>query len=274
METGIIEPLTRIIAPEKPPQQIITAAELDELLQISAAHGSIDHGTGGMLREIIELSQLRVGDIMVPRVDLIAYDLQHGRAGLMELFRATRLRKIPVYKGSIDNITGLVHAKQLLLDDSLVLPDIVRPVLFVPEAGNLEKLLAGLRHTGSQVAIVVDEFGGTAGLVTLEDVLEEIVGELPDGSGEKPRQAVTKINDRQYIIDGNLALHQWDDFFHFGRDLNATRLSTVGGFITSRIGKIAKVGDVVRYHNLLFTVESVHRGRIGGLSLELMAVDS
>jgi len=258
----------RILAPRSAGQTQITAKELTSVLDLSARRGIIGHDANALLQEIIELTDLRVSDIMVPRVDMIAYDVDSPPAGLLDLFRRSGLRRIPVYERDIDHVLGLVHAKRLLLQPEGPLRDLVAPVLFVPEAANVERLLIQLRTQRAQTAFVVDEYGGTAGLVTLQDVLEEIVGDIPEpGEGDR-EPAVRQVGPRAYLLNADLAIHEWADAFRM--DLSGRRISTVGGFVVSRLGRIARVGDVVTYRNLRFRVESMRRSRIGQLRLELM----
>jgi len=188
-------------------------------------------------------------------------------AGLLELFARTRLRRIPVYEGDVDHVLGLVHAKRLLFQPDGPLRDLVAETFFVPEAGNLERLLMQFRMKRSQTAIVVDEYGGTAGLVTMQDVLEEIVGDLPEPEDIGQTPPVEKTGPRSYRIRGGLAIHDWADAFKM--DLAGKRISTVGGFVTAQLGRIARVGDTAKYRNLRFTVESMRGSRIGKLLLEL-----
>jgi CBS domain containing-hemolysin-like protein len=268
MDSMVIHPLTRILSHR--PLQLggVTGEELSELLELSAKQGLIDHDTSGMLQEVLELTDLRVADIMVPRVDMVCFDVQGPVESLRELFRKTNLRKVPVYKETLDNIIGTVNAKDLLLNPRAQPASLVRMPLFVPETGNLEQLLVQFRRSGRQLAVVVDEYGGTAGLVSLEDVLEEIVGELPDASGEALEAPVRRISDREYLISADLGVHQWADVFKI--DLASEHISTLGGFVTSRIGRLAQIGDVVSYRNLRFSVESMRHRRIGTLRLELL----
>jgi CBS domain containing-hemolysin-like protein len=147
------------------------------------------------------------------------------------------------------------------------LADFVVKVPFVPEAANLERVLIQFRVTRTQMAIVVDEFGGTAGLITLREILEEIVGDLPEAHEPAAGLAVQKVSDKEYLIDGDLAFHEWADAFEV--DLSGKRITTLGGFVTSMLGRIARVDDVVQYRNLRFTVLSMRRRRVGNMRLQL-----
>ncbi|MDP7637154.1 MAG: hemolysin family protein [Phycisphaerae bacterium] len=262
-----VGPITRLVAPGRTQGGEISQAELAALLDLTARRGAIDRDTSAMLQEIIELTDLHTADIMVPRVDMVAYDINGPRAGLVALFKSTGLRKIPVYDDDLDHIIGVVHAKRLLLSDRTDIRGLIAPVTFMPESANVERLLAHFRRCRAQLAVVVDEYGGTAGLVTLEDVVEEIVGEMPDPRGRLLGPVVRRVGDGQYILDGNLAIHEWADVF--GVDLHHGRISTIGGFVTSLLGRIPRVGDAADYHNLRFTVVSLQGRRIGQLKLQL-----
>jgi CBS domain containing-hemolysin-like protein len=267
LRKAITDPLTRMIAPRHAGGADISGEELAALLDLSAKRGILDSQARDLLQEILELTDLHVDDVMVPRVDMICYDLDAPRAGLVTLLARTRLRRVPVYEGDVDHIVGVVHAKRVLLGPQTPLRDVVVAVPFVPEAANLERVLVQLRVRRSQMAIVVDEYGGTAGLVTLEDILEEIVGDIPDRHEVGRGPAVEQVAPGRYVLDGNLAIHEWDDAFEMG--LRARRISTIGGFVTSLLGRIPSAGDVATYRNLKFTVLSMRRRRVEKLELHL-----
>lgn len=271
LEVVLVSPLSRMIAPRQTVRTYVTPDELAAVLDLSAKRGVIDRDVTFMLQEIVELTDLRVADIMVPRVDMVAYDLAGSREGLLDLFRRTHLRRVPVYEGDLDRIEGIIHAKRLLLNPKAPLRQLVRKVLFVPESANLEQLLTQLRAKGWQMAIAVDEYGGTAGLVTLEDALEEIVGDIPDPQDQQRGPAVERRGEREYVIDADLAVHEWADAF--GMDLSGGRISTVGGFVTSLLGRIPREGDTASYRNLRFTVESMRGRRVGKLRVELLEAE-
>jgi CBS domain containing-hemolysin-like protein len=263
----LIRPMTRVIAHNAPGGVEVTGEELGELLNVSANRGLIDRDISGMLQEIIELTDIRVADVMVPRVDIICYDVDASPEGLARRFRQCHLRRMPVYEDSPDNIIGIVRAKHLLLRPHTPLRELAGEALFVPATANLEQLLGQFRKARRQLAIVVDEYGGTAGLVTLEDVLEEIVGDLPDATGEQRGPQVQRIAQGEYLVDGDLAIHDWGDFFNV--DLSAERISTIGGFVMSRFGRVPRIGEVTHYQNLRFTVERMQNRRIARVRLQL-----
>ncbi len=255
----VIDPLTRLFTPSETTPPALRPSELAELLEMSARRGGIAPDESVWLQEVIRLSRRRVRQIMTPRVDIVAYDVDQPAAGLIELFRRTGLVKIPVYRGDLDHTLGLVYAKELLLSPETPLADLTRPVLYVPEGGTVDKLLIQFRHAGMQMAIVVDEYGGTAGLVTLEDALEEIVGDLAD-EGEQVVEPVRQVGDNEYLVRGDLAIHGWPNVF--GVDLPPERISTIGGLVMSLLGRVPGTGDEVRTRNLHFTVEAMRGMRV------------
>lgn len=269
LQNAIVLPLTRLAVPPAAVSRAtdVTTGELRALLNLSARRGILDHDANTLLQEILELKDIHVGDIMVPRVDMIAFDINRPRADLLELFRKTKLRRVPVYDAHMDDILGLVHAKRVVLSPDAPIRTLVAKVPFVPLVANLERVLVQFRVTRTQLAVVVDEYGGTAGMVTLEDVLEEIVGDIPDPHQTAHAPAVQRLSDREYLVAGNLAIHEWPEFLKIR--LPSRRISTVGGFVMSLLGHIPRIGEQAVYRNLRFTVESMHGRRIDRLRLQL-----
>ena len=172
------------------------------------------------------------------------------------------MTKIPVYAGQIDNIIGLVHLRQILLKADTSLDKIVQKVNFVPEQKTVESLLEFFRRTQTDTAVVVDEYGGIAGSVCLEDIAEELLGQIEPTSQIEPIQQTGPF---EYRLAGNLAVHDWADVF--GIDPAQTHQVTIGGLVTALLGKIPKPGDSAPLKNLTFTVEKVHKHRIESLIL-------
>lgn len=267
LQNAAVGPLTRLLTGGPVEPSDISAEELAAVLELTTKRGAIHRDAHAMLKEIVELTDLKVSDIMVPRIDMVGVEVSGTREELHGLFKKTGLKKIPVYEGDFDHILGVIHAKHLLLSTDTPLAELVSPVTFVPEKANVERLLVHLRVHRSQLAIVVDEYGGTAGLVTLEDCLAEIVGEMPDPRAVGRGPAVQRVGADEYLLDGNLPIHEWVDAFHM--DLHHERISTIGGFVTSLLGRIPKIDDQVEYRNLRFVVASMRGRRIGQLRLQL-----
>lgn len=268
VNAAFIAPLTRLLAPRKAPSASITGEELGSLLDLSAQRGILDHQANALLQEILSLTDLRVADVMVPRVDVICYDVDSPPAGLVQIVKRAHLHRVPVYERDPGAMIGVVHAKRLLLQPGTPLRQLLVKVPFVPKTANLERTLIQLRVRRSQIAIAVDEYGGTAGIITMEDILEQIVGDLPDEHGQAEASPVEHLGPGHYVIDGDLPIHEWAEAF--AMSLRGPKISTIGGYVTSLLGRIPAVGDEARYRNLRLKVLSMRRRRVGKLEIRLL----
>ena len=268
----IVEPLTRIIfgRPSRAArlEKQLSNTELKTLLEMSRRGGLIDRVEDLYLREVIDLNQIRVRDMMIPRVEVTSFDVDGDPEELRDLMRRTHLTKIPVYEGSVDRIVGLVYAKILFFEPGKPLRDLVVPVRYVPELITGEQLLDHFRETRSQLAIAVDEYGGVAGLVTLEDVLEEIVGEIHAPEDETAEPEITQLSETEYEISGRLNVHYWIELF--GLREKAEWVATVAGLVTARLGRPAALGEAVTFGNVRLTVAEIDGPRIRRLRLTLL----
>ena len=266
----LVEPLTRLLTTAQAEPDEVSSEELRALVEMSAHRGVIDTAESRMLQEIISLPGISVRAVMKPRVDIIALpvhaDPQEARAKLREV----RLTKLPVYGRDLDDIVGLVYARDLHLRQEEPLGRLVRPVRYVPEQINLPQLIEHFRLTRSQLAIVVDEYGGTAGLVAVKDVLELMVGELGGAAG--PGEPATEvIDDNTYRLAGNLSVRDWAQRFgpggSAGRSLLTSGVETVAGLVLAKLGRLPHTGDTVQIHNLTLTVERLVGRRIDRILL-------
>jgi putative hemolysin len=265
-------PLTRLLEPHREDgdrnEHEVSQVELKTLLEMSRMHGVIDPIETDFLREVINLSVLQVRDVMVPRVEVQVYDVDAPPDGLRDLMRQTRRKKIPVYERAVDNIIGLVYAKVLFFSPNRPLRELVQPVRFVPAIITCEQLLQHFRGTRTQLAIVVDEFGGMAGLVTLEDVTEQIVGEIrgPDEPAEEPE--IEQVSENEYDVSGRLSARYWAQAF--GMPHRADRVATVGGLVVARLGRPARLGDKVRIGNVDLRVTRMQGRRVQRLRISML----
>ncbi|MBI5865654.1 MAG: HlyC/CorC family transporter [Planctomycetes bacterium] len=265
----LIAPLTRLLlgVTHAGGEHNLSTAELKTLLDMSRRGGVINPTESEFLRSVLDLNSLRVVDVMTPRVEVTAFDVNGPPDTLRELMRRTRRKRVPVYEGSIDNVIGLVYAKILFLQAARRLRDVVMPVRFVPQYITCEQLLHHFRGTKTQMAVVVDEYGGMAGVVALEDVLEAIVGDIHDARDEQEAPEVVQVSPTEYDVSGKLSVHFWAETFGLPR--LADRVSTVGGLITSRLGRPARIGDVLHFSNIELEVTSMNRRRVNRLRLRL-----
>lgn len=276
---AVITPLARLIAPRTAPPSL-SSQELESLLALSQNQGVIDPGEQQLLEQVLDLNQLRVRDLMTPRVDIKAFDIVDDPSALTTLIRETRLRHIPVYRGTLDDVQGLIYARQALLDPPrtrTAVQQLVKQVRFVPEQQRVDRLLLEMRKSGSTFAIVVDEYGGTAGLVTIEDVVEHMVGHIPGPFKKNAQPQVQPIGRQRWQVSADLSVHEWADVFGTGPAAGVAAgpavVSTLGGLVMARLGRVPRVGDRITMGNLSITVEQMNGRRIETLTIELFDRD-
>ena len=260
----ILEPILRLfLGPVRSPKSI-TVGEFKSLIDSTRKQGLISADENKLLTEIIELGLLKVRHVMRPRVDMLACSVTDSPETARNKMQANNLTKLPVYVETIDNIVGVIHLRQLLLKADIPLDKIVQHIYFVPEQKTVESLLEFFRRSRTDMAIVVDEYGGIAGSVRLEDIAEELFGQIEQTSQIEP---IKQTGPFEYRLAGNLAIHDWAEVF--GIDLSESRIATVGGLVTTLLGKIPKSGDVAYLKNFKFTVEKMQKNRIETLILNL-----
>jgi len=266
--------LSRLVAPTQRPEEL-SVEELDALLELSRSQGVIDSGEQQMLEQVLMLNRLKVRDLMVPRVDMEAYDLADPPDDLIELVRRTRLRQVPIYEENLDQIVGTILSRDVMLHRPKTTEQVrglIKPARFVPEQQHGDALLVYMRETGTTLAIVVDEYGGTAGLVSLEDVVEHMVGDIP-GSYERAGQPlVEQIGPGHWRVDADLSVYDWIDLFGHRPTLRSSATAaptTLGGVVMAMLGRVPSVGDKVSIGRLTVSVETMNNQRIETLNIKM-----
>ncbi len=220
----------------------------------------LDEHEARMIRGVIRLDQTTAREIMVPRLDVLAAEVGIPTARLADIMVESGHSRVPIYEGNLDRILGVAYARDILgyLNQSTAAPaqvthDIVRPVLFIPESKTLEELLTEFQERRVHMAIVVDEYGGVAGLVTIEDLLEEIVGEIND-EFDVDEPEVQPIGDDEFLMDAMVSLDQLQELLQVVVEGNG--FDTVGGLVYQILGRIPATGDAVEYDGLTIEVKS------------------
>lgn len=260
----VLEPALRLLLGPARRPETITVGEFKSLIDTTRRQGLLTADENKLLTEIIELGFLKVRHVMRPRVDMTACDVTDSIVTAREKMQNNDLTKLPVYAGSIDNVVGLVSLRQILLQPEATLDKIVQKANFVPEQKTVESLLEFFRRSKTDTAIVVDEYGGIAGSVCLEDIAEELFGRI-ETTG--PVEPIEQTGPFEYRLAGNLAVHDWAE--EFGVDPAESRVVTIGGLVTALLGKMPRNGDVAYLRNLKFTVEKVKKHRVETLILSL-----
>ncbi len=238
----------------------ITEDELLTLVDEAEQDGGIDSGEKELFHNVIEFTDLDAGDILTPRIDVVAIDIEETPAELQKLFEETGFSRIPVYRETIDNIVGVVNEKDFhrnLRGTENTIESILQPALFIPPSVKISELLKQLQQKKVHIAVVVDEFGGTEGIVTIEDIVEELVGEIWD-EHDTVAAEIRKIGENTFAVPASTELSEF--FEHFGVE-EETDVSTVNGWVTAHIGKIPAVGDTFDFENLTVTVTATDEQR-------------
>jgi putative hemolysin len=242
----------------------ITEEEIKTMVDAGEETGIIEEDEKEMIYSIFELGETMAREVMVPRIDIVALESKTPVQQALDLILEKGHSRIPVYEETIDNIIGLLYAKDLLGqlrdgDATVALRDILRPAYFIPETKKADELLQDLQQRKVHIAIVVDEYGGTAGLVTIEDLVEEIVGEIQDEyDAEEP--FIEVVSDDEFIFNARVDLDDVNKLMNV--ELPSERCDTLGGFIYSQLGKVPKVGDEILFDGIKIAVLSVVGRRI------------
>jgi CBS domain containing-hemolysin-like protein len=244
----------------------VTEDELITLVDASEQNGIIEQEERQMIRSIIQLGETLTREIMVPRIDVLALDVNAPLSDAMDKLVETGFSRVPVFEDTVDNIIGLLYAKDLIslwrsgVEHDESLRDILRKPYFVPEAKKADELLSELQGRRVHMAIVVDEYGGVAGVVTLEDIIEEIFGEIQDEYDEHEEQLYQFQDDGSYLFRGRVDLDDFNDLMN--SNLPVDEADTLGGFLYMRLGHVPTAGEAVEEDGLLLTVEQVSSRRI------------
>jgi CBS domain containing-hemolysin-like protein len=246
--------------------------ELYYLLDQGKESGALDTNEHELIRNVFDFNERVVKNIMVPRTKIMGVELSTPKKEVVDKIIAEGYSRLPVYDDIIDKIIGIVHAKDLLPllaeNREWTLSDIIRKPYFVPETKKINDLLSELQQKRIQIAIVIDEFGGTAGMVTLEDIVEEIVGEIQDEYDEE-KPTVEKISETEFIINAYATVYDVNE--HLPHDLPEDEdFDTVGGLVSHAFGKIPEVGDSEECYGYLFTILKKTEQNIETIKLELV----
>jgi CBS domain containing-hemolysin-like protein len=253
-----------------------TEEELRRLIDISRESGHLRAEERRLIHRVFEFSDTLVREAMVPRTEMAAIPATCSLEEITKAFEMHRYSRLPVYRESFDDVIGFVHSKDvmayLLHPEKFRLEAVLQPPLYVVDTARLEHVLRQMQKAKMHFGFVVDEHGGLEGIITLEDLLEEIVGDISDEHDEEVNEQITEVNESTYLLDGGLAV----------RDLNrrlkttvpeSEAYTTIGGFLMTEAGHVLKPGEVVKYDGLVFHVERVEKRRVMRVRMEILETD-
>jgi CBS domain containing-hemolysin-like protein len=250
------------VDPNKPTDSI-TEDELRTIVEVGHEKGVIESEEKEMINNVFDLGDSVARDIMVPRIDMSFVDVEASYEELMEIFRRDHYTRLPVYEDNTDNVIGIINMKDLiLLEDraAFSVRDYLRQPLFTFESKKLSELMIEMRKTSNNIVIVLDEYGATAGLITLEDILEEIVGDIRDEFDADEEDELKEISKGEYLADGSMNLDDIND--RLGLELVSEDFDSLGGFMIDRLEHLPAEGEEVDTEEVRLVVEKVNKNRI------------
>lgn len=244
-----------------------TLEDLDLMVDASFDEGVLNETEKDMIHNVFQFSDLTAREVMIPRTDMICVPNDMSFDDLNKLAAENQYTRYPVYDGDIDHITGLVHVKDLyslaLKDEVRTVQDLQRNIMLVPETMTMDNLVREFKKNKGQMAIVVDEFGGTSGIITLEDVMEEIFGDVQDEFDEEAEFDIKELKPNHYLANGMMRLDELANFFDVPDEkLEDDDVDTIAGLVVKELGRLAQLDDVVKYHEFTFTVKEIDGARI------------
>lgn len=243
----------------------ITQKELKALMAISEKEGIIEKEEEEMIRSIFDMGDRGVDEIMIPRVDILGSKRNASRKELIEVMKHSKHTKIPIYEGTVDNIVGVIYTKEFMLNPVDDFSKYIKKPLYVPETERIDELLVKFQSGKVKIAVVIDEFGGTSGIVTLEDVLEEIVGEIRD-EYDRDVTPIKKEKDNSFTIVGKTAIRDVND--ELDLDLPMDEVTTINGLLLLLFGRVPKAGESIRFKGVAFRILEVKKNMVTSVQVK------
>ncbi len=252
-------------------QDAITEDELRTIVEVSHEEGVIESDEKKMIYNVFDFGDSVAKDIMVPRIDMTFFDVDAAYDEVLEVFRKEKYTRYPVYEGTTDNVIGIINIKDLLFveeEKDFKLRDYLREPLYTYEFKKTAELMVELRKTQNNIAIVLDEYGATAGLITLEDMLEEIVGEIRDEYDDDEEDLIRRIGPKELVVEAAMKIDDLND--QLGLTLESEDYDSLGGFVIGLLDHLPEEKEEVIYENLRFVVDKVERNRIDKIHMYIL----
>lgn len=251
-------------------REAITEDELRTIVEVSHEEGVIESEERKMINNVFDFGESLAKDIMVPRIDMTFVDVDASYQELIDIFREEKYTRIPVYEDTTDNVIGIINMKDLLLLDdreNFNIRNFLRQPLYTYEFKKTSELMIEMRQTFNNIVIVLDEYGSTAGLITLEDMLEEIVGEIRDEYDEEEEESLVEVNPGEYLVEGSIKLDDLNDWL--GLSLESEDYDSIGGLVIGLLDHLPDEGEEVTCEGIRLVVEKVDKNRIESIRMFL-----
>lgn len=252
----------------------ITDAELRTMVDVSHEEGLIENDERDMIKNVFDFGDSMAKDVMIPRIDMVCISIDSTYKEIIDTYMENKYTRLPVYKDSVDNVIGIINVKDLLAyneNSPFSVNDILRQPYYTYEFKKTFELMKELRKTRSNITIVLDEYGSTVGMISLEDLLEEIVGEIRDEYDEDEEDMITTISPTEYILSGMARLDDIDELL--GTSLESDDYDSISGLIIDRLDRLPQVGDTVQCDNITFQVDEIDKNRINKVHVYIKEVE-
>jgi len=270
MSEGIFRSIKNLF--RKLARSSVTEEEIHSLIDVGEQEGVINRDEHAMIDAVLDLGDTLVREILVPRTEMVAVEITTPVIEVLETIIAAGHSRIPVYEGDIDHITGILYAKDLLklwgkLPEEISIKSVCRKAYFIPETKTTADLLKEFKVRRVHMAVAVDEYGGTSGIITIEDILEEIVGEIQDEHDPVEQSTISRLDDGSYILDARSHIEDVEDELNV--QLPRGEYDTLGGFLSHLMGHVPVQGEQGRYGTLLFTVEEADARKVSTIRVSI-----
>lgn len=264
--------LTKMLIGENhPSQDIVTEEDLKTIVDVSEEQGVINNEESEIINNVFEFGDSDVEDIMTARTNMEAIAVDMDDKDLRDFLKNCKHSRIPVYGKSIDNILGILHMKDIVAfiaeDKNLKIEEMIRPAFYVYDNMHIFDLFKSMRNENVSLAIVIDEYGGTSGIVTIEDIVEELVGEIED-EYDTHLETIFKVNDKEYLVNPSIHINDFNDYFD--TDLVQIKNDSIGGYLIDRLGRIPKESDFIEEDGMVISVLQVNRYKLEMLKIDFL----
>ena len=258
-----------IIGEDHPNQDLVTEEDLKTIVDVSEEQGVINNEESEIINNVFEFGDSDVEDIMTARTNMEAIAVDMDDKDLRDFLKNCKHSRIPVYGKSIDNVLGILHMKDIVAfiaeEKDLNIEEMIRPAFYVYDNMHIFDLFKSMRNENVSLAIVIDEYGGTSGIVTIEDIVEELVGEIED-EYDTHLETIFKVNDKEYLVNPSIHINDFNDYFD--TDLVQIKNDSIGGFLIDKLGRIPKESDFIEEDGMVISVLQINRYK-----LEMLKVD-
>ncbi|MDQ0508018.1 Putative Mg2+ and Co2+ transporter CorB [Aedoeadaptatus ivorii] len=262
--------VNRLLFPDVGDKPTITEEEFKTLVEVGEEEGVLESAERTYIDNVLDFSSATASDMMKPRTSVVALDVEAEQDEILALLRENRYSRVPVYRDSIDNIIGILYMKDvvrtLATGSKLELEEMLRDPYFIGESAVADRIFREMKARNLSIAVVVDEYAGTSGIITMEDILEELVGNIDD-EYDLENRAMILLDAGVFLIDPELRIDEVND--HFRLDLESEKSDSIGGFVIEQLDRIPKVGEVIRYGDIVFTVNEMQGLKLTKLKMDL-----